>query len=464
MSGAQDIGLSWQKTPFLASAVVSSDEDCPVGFTEDLVYDIWLGLEDGCFCQEGSALESTLRTGGCRGKAANSPYCRSRPPITSVVRNRINGFKVCGKPGGSNFLNAKRPRGGNGRPYLCPTNTVPCGGDEHLSTGNVENVLCVKDLAECPITSIELSTDGDGNLVATPSIIPDRLPLSSFKFSAGLPCISYTEEPLTQEGQFTDEYNFALKGCTKDDFLGTSTDARFYQVGDFSINQGDFEEQNFITDIFIGRYNRNDATNFNAIEERAANTLELYASSAVGWKLACEDDPSTKKHFSRKDAYDLMFKKTLNTQSENLRSTMFYGPLFVSILAGIMILMALIIAIQSFCRQKDCLMMMVSCSTNNSGFVCASTVITAFLFFYLLLFFEALNETNADIDFVKTELAKVNECLGPLDQINIGKIQGDMQSDQLRVYEMMLILLFFYIGGYCLCILPASVCLFKMRK
>lgn len=124
-----------------------------------------------------------------------------------------------------------------------------------------------------------------------------------------------------------------------------------------------------------------------------------------------------------------MFKKTLNTQSENLRKTMFYGPLFVSILAGIMILMSLIIAMQSFCRQKDCLMMMVSCSTNNGGFACASTVITAFLFFYLLLFFEALNETNSDIDFVKTELARVNECLDPLDQINVVKIEKNMKSD-----------------------------------
>lgn len=108
---------------------------------------------------------------------------------------------------------------------------------------------------------------------------------------------------------------------------------------------------------------------------------------------------------------------------------MFYGPLFVSILAGIMILMSFIIALQSFCRQKDCLMMMVSCSTNNGGFACASTVITAFLFFYLLLFFEALNETNSDIDFVKTELARVNKCLGPLDQINIVKIEKKMKSD-----------------------------------
>jgi hypothetical protein len=79
---------------------------------------------------------------------------------------------------------------------------------------------------------------------------------------------------------------------------------------------------------------------------------------------------------------------------------MFYGPLFVSILAGVMILMSFIIAIQSFCRHKDCLMMMVSCSSNNGGFACAAPCIAAFLFFYLLLFFQALNESKTDIDFV----------------------------------------------------------------
>ena len=128
--------------------------------------------------------------------------------------------------------------------------------------------------------------------------------------------------------------------------------------------------------------------------------LGLYGRPVIGWKLSCESSPNADENFTRQQAYDLMFKKTLNTQSDNLRSTMLYGPLFVSILASIMLLMSLIIALQSFCRNKDCLVMMVSCSTNNGTFACASTVITAFLFFYLLLFVEALNETNSDIDFV----------------------------------------------------------------
>ena len=141
------------------------------------------------------------------------------------------------------------------------------------------------------------------------------------------------------------------------------------------------------------------------------NELSLYEKPVVGWKLSCEDSVNSEDNFTRQDAFDIMFMKMLNTQSDNLRVTMFYGPLFVAILAGIMLLMSLIIALQSFCRHKDCLVMMMSCSTNNGTFACASTILTAFLFFYLLLFVEALSETNSDIDFVRNELARVNECL-----------------------------------------------------
>ena len=166
--------MDWSKKPFTETITVADTADCPDGY-EEMVYDIWLGLEDGCFCQEGSELESTARTGGCLGKQANSPYCRSRPPITAVVRKNFNGVKVCGKRDGSNFLTATRPRGGDGRPYSCPSGTEPCGGDAYLNDGtNHEHVLCVEDVAtECPITGIAFGVDVDGDFEATTSKIPD---------------------------------------------------------------------------------------------------------------------------------------------------------------------------------------------------------------------------------------------------------------------------------------------------
>ena len=71
-----------------------------------MVYDIWMGLIDNCFCQEGSELEGTRGEGICKAKAGNSPYCRSRPSINPVLRTDIDGYMVCGKRGGKDFLNA----------------------------------------------------------------------------------------------------------------------------------------------------------------------------------------------------------------------------------------------------------------------------------------------------------------------------------------------------------------------
>lgn len=103
------IGLDWTKTPFVSPIIVSSKDDCPATHPEPMIYDIWMGLIENCFCQDGSELEGTRGEGNCKAKAANSPYCRSRPSINPVLRNNIDGWKICGKRGGEDFLNTKRP-------------------------------------------------------------------------------------------------------------------------------------------------------------------------------------------------------------------------------------------------------------------------------------------------------------------------------------------------------------------
>jgi len=140
IDGAQLIGLDWEKLPFVETSVVTSEQNCPND--EEMVYDIWLGLFDSCFCQEGSQLESTLGDGGCRGKTANSPYCRSRAPINPVVRNNLNGYKICGKRAGSNFLNTVRPQSADGVSFECPSGTTPCGDPAALTNGKQESVIC----------------------------------------------------------------------------------------------------------------------------------------------------------------------------------------------------------------------------------------------------------------------------------------------------------------------------------
>ena len=70
--------------------------------------------------------------------------------------------------------------------------------------------------------------------------------------------------------------------------------------------------------------------------------MKLYQKSVPGWLLECEtrsDSPLT-----RKEAYDMMYMKTLNTQSDNMRSHIFFGPLFVAVLAASMMLMGIVVA------------------------------------------------------------------------------------------------------------------------
>lgn len=50
VEGAQDIGMDWEKKPFVSATVVAANRKCPGAYPRELLYDIWLGLEDVCFC------------------------------------------------------------------------------------------------------------------------------------------------------------------------------------------------------------------------------------------------------------------------------------------------------------------------------------------------------------------------------------------------------------------------------
>ena len=59
IDGAQTIGLDWMKQPFVGTIVrVDALDDCPSTHPDEMVYDVWMGLMEVCFCQTGSSLES----------------------------------------------------------------------------------------------------------------------------------------------------------------------------------------------------------------------------------------------------------------------------------------------------------------------------------------------------------------------------------------------------------------------
>lgn len=126
------------------------------------------------------------------------------------------------------------------------------------------------------------------------------MPLSSFKFSSSPPCLSYTEEPASNQGQVTDEYTYSKNGCTKDPFYGQEIDTRYTLVEGFiPQKQTNFETANGITDILTGRFFGNDPENFDALQKRKDVALNLYAKQTIGWKIECENDPNETKNLSR---------------------------------------------------------------------------------------------------------------------------------------------------------------------
>ena len=50
IDGAQLIGLDWTKAPFISHEVVNALDDCPSTHPEPMVYDVWMGLIENCFC------------------------------------------------------------------------------------------------------------------------------------------------------------------------------------------------------------------------------------------------------------------------------------------------------------------------------------------------------------------------------------------------------------------------------
>ena len=158
-----------------------------------------------------------------------------------------------------------------------------------------------------------MGVNGSGDLYVTTSAVPDQFPLLHFKFSTSTPCINYYEEPESNTGLVIDEYTYSEE-CTVDEYLNTATNTNYRLVaGDFTIDQGTLESDNGITDILNNRFNRNDIDMYEAVKQRKLNELSIYQKSVIGWKLSCEASNDSSQNFSRLDAYDLIYKKKLNT-------------------------------------------------------------------------------------------------------------------------------------------------------
>jgi hypothetical protein len=100
--------------------------------------------------------------------------------------SKFNGYKLCGKRGGSPFVDSERPISSTNGTLQCNQGYLPCD-----PKGNPEFTVCYKQgelLANvCPITSIQFQ----GNDISkfTTSKNGTNLPIVTFKISESVPCL-----------------------------------------------------------------------------------------------------------------------------------------------------------------------------------------------------------------------------------------------------------------------------------
>ena len=137
----------------------------------------------------------------CTTEEVNKFHCRTIPAQHPVIMGQFNGKRVCGKRGGSAFIDADRVQ----RNGTCPEGTSPC-----VLSKSLENRICYpeKDHAtSCPITDltivsevevdqyrgrgysiVEYSRMNSGKTYLAFSKLVDSLPLTSFRME-NKPCL-----------------------------------------------------------------------------------------------------------------------------------------------------------------------------------------------------------------------------------------------------------------------------------
>jgi len=201
-----------------------------------------------------------------------------------------------------------------------------------LSIYEVEHILCVDYVTDCPITDIKVSNNetytadivnsgyeaiytgdiGDGG--ETTIFISKQsksLPVAGGRLSPFEPCLNPSEFPLSPSNYFDDELQMRASECSESTFHESSRDMRFEKL-DLPIKQKDLEEENGITRILADRYEKGPSSARIIRQIRKHNVYNPYVRKTINWKLSCEtgDDAI----MPRRDAYENILTRLLESQ------------------------------------------------------------------------------------------------------------------------------------------------------
>ena len=115
-------------------------------------------------------------------------------------------------------------------------------------------VTCVKDVSECPITSITLRKQGN-QLAFAYNKQAVSLPILKVMLRSDFPCLRTGYTSGIDGNYFRDEVRRDMTPCPRHSYFETRIDTRYdFVAGSLSINQETFEEQNGLAAIWADRY------------------------------------------------------------------------------------------------------------------------------------------------------------------------------------------------------------------
>ena len=167
--------------------------------------------------------------------------CETAPPKSAIRQSNFNNTQVCGKLGGSPFINTTRVSVGTKE---CPDQTQACS-----KLTNENTTVCVADLTDCPVTDVKfvLNSDlSDYNLNAnstTNEVTYDQVAYSStvsilFSKNAGsMPITTFaiSEAPCMNPQQQSSNYFYGLElqqnqNCPVDINSNLALDPRYTEL------------------------------------------------------------------------------------------------------------------------------------------------------------------------------------------------------------------------------------------
>jgi len=113
LSYLNQITDDWTTLPFVKLYVMparnetlNKTENCPTEYPDEVFYTVWPGTYKYCDCENSAKI---YLQEDCKVASLITPEgCIEQPAHAPVTLSDLNGFKVCGVRGGTNFLNAKR--------------------------------------------------------------------------------------------------------------------------------------------------------------------------------------------------------------------------------------------------------------------------------------------------------------------------------------------------------------------